>query len=54
LGCGKTGVRLIPPYVIEKEQIDEAMFVMDKSLKKVYKHDELKMKPFVCVGDTCV
>ncbi|MBR9707284.1 MAG: aminotransferase class III-fold pyridoxal phosphate-dependent enzyme [Candidatus Diapherotrites archaeon] len=54
LGCGDEGVRLIPPYVIEKEQIDEAMFVMDKSLKKVYKHDESKMKPFVCVGDTCV
>ncbi|MBN3037405.1 MAG: aminotransferase class III-fold pyridoxal phosphate-dependent enzyme [Candidatus Diapherotrites archaeon] len=34
LGCGQRGVRLIPPYVVEKEQADEAMQVMRQSLAK--------------------
>jgi 4-aminobutyrate aminotransferase len=32
LGCGATGVRLIPPYVIEKKDIDVFLVEMEKAL----------------------
>ena len=42
LGCGKKGIRLIPPYIIQKNQIDQAIEILDKSLKiiskKTFKH----------------
>ena len=36
LGCGHSGIRLIPPYIIGKEQIDEAMGVLEKAIKKCH------------------
>ncbi len=42
LGCGKSGIRLIPPYIVTEKEIDEAMDVLEKSLavclKKGFKH----------------
>ena len=35
LGCGERGVRLIPPYIVTKKEIDVFMSVMEKHLKPV-------------------
>ena len=37
LGCGHKGIRLIPPYITTKNEIDEAIGVIDMALKKVRK-----------------
>ncbi len=33
LGCGTHGIRIIPPYIIEKEQIEEGMNVLERAVK---------------------
>mgnify|MGYP001562214894 CR=1 FL=1 len=33
IGCGMQGIRLIPPYIITKKEIDEAMDIIRASLK---------------------
>ncbi|MBI2663346.1 aminotransferase class III-fold pyridoxal phosphate-dependent enzyme [Candidatus Woesearchaeota archaeon] len=42
LGCGHNGVRLIPPYIISKTEIDQAIDILDSSIKrcsnKLFKH----------------
>ncbi len=35
LGCGEKSVRVIPPYIINKQEIDEAMSIIHSSLKKI-------------------
>src|SRR3989344_5722608 len=44
LGCGGKGIRLIPPYVVSKDEIDEAFEVIIKSIDvcsvKGFKHKE--------------
>jgi 4-aminobutyrate aminotransferase len=35
LGCGKQSARIIPPYIIDKSEVDEGIKVIEKSLKKV-------------------
>lgn len=35
LGCGKSGIRVIPPYVVEEEDIDRAMDIIQDAVKKV-------------------
>jgi len=52
LGCGKTGIRLIPPYIIEKQQIDEGLTIIEKAIntcsKKGFKH-----KGHICAFVSC-
>ena len=47
LGCGHKGIRLIPPYIVTKNEIDEAIGVIDMCLKKVRK------KGFKHYGQIC-
>jgi len=35
LGCGQKGIRLAPPYVIEKEEADIALGILERSLREV-------------------
>jgi 4-aminobutyrate aminotransferase len=39
LGCGTKGVRVIPPYVVEKEEIDEGLAVIEKAVKACSRKD---------------
>lgn len=43
LGCAQLGIRLIPPYIISKEEIDKAIELIEVSCKKVsekgFKHE---------------
>lgn len=38
LGCGLTGVRLIPPYIVTKEEIDEAISILRDSIIACSRH----------------
>ncbi|MBI2667267.1 aminotransferase class III-fold pyridoxal phosphate-dependent enzyme [Candidatus Woesearchaeota archaeon] len=42
LGCGHNGIRLIPPYIISKTEINQAIEIIDSSIKKcsnkLFKH----------------
>jgi 4-aminobutyrate aminotransferase len=33
LGCGKSGIRLIPPYVVEKEDVDKAAEIIGAAIR---------------------
>ena len=35
LGCAQKGVRIIPPYIIERDEIDEGLNTVEKAVKKV-------------------
>ncbi|NLI98596.1 acetyl ornithine aminotransferase family protein [bacterium] len=37
LGCGASGIRLIPPLVVTKEDSDEALSIFEDTLKEVFK-----------------
>ncbi|HID31900.1 MAG TPA: aminotransferase class III-fold pyridoxal phosphate-dependent enzyme, partial [bacterium (Candidatus Stahlbacteria)] len=37
LGAGKTGVRFSPPLIVSKTQIEKAVAIFEKSLRKVFK-----------------
>ncbi len=37
LGAGHSTIRLIPPYTISEEEIDEAIQIIDSSLKQIHK-----------------
>ena len=43
LGCGVNGVRMIPPYIVSGEEIDEACDIVESSLitvsKKGFRHE---------------
>ncbi|HLC37717.1 MAG TPA: aminotransferase class III-fold pyridoxal phosphate-dependent enzyme, partial [Candidatus Nanoarchaeia archaeon] len=47
LGCGGKGIRLIPPYVVSKNEIDEAFDVIRKSV------DTCSVKGFKHKGEIC-
>lgn len=34
LGCGQRGIRVIPPFIIQKEEIDEGIGVLQSAIKK--------------------
>ena len=41
LGCGEKCIRVIPPYIVSRYEIDEAMVIMENSLKRIgsgFKH----------------
>jgi 4-aminobutyrate aminotransferase len=53
LGCGINGVRLIPPYIIEEEQIDQGLEIIEKTLERCrggYK-SEGRIKEFLGCGE---
>lgn len=37
LGCGASGIRFIPPLVVTKEDVDEALSILEDTLKEVFK-----------------
>jgi 4-aminobutyrate aminotransferase len=37
LGCGQKGIRIIPPYVVTKNIVDEALAILEGALKRVGK-----------------
>src|SRR3989344_8014700 len=47
LGCSVAGIRLIPPYIIQKEQVDEAMEILEAAIKKC------TVKGFRHAGNIC-
>ena len=47
LGCGEKGIRLIPPYIINQEEIDEGIEIVEKSYKKINE------KGFKNTGNIC-
>jgi 4-aminobutyrate aminotransferase len=55
LGCGHEGIRLIPPYITTKKEVDQAMEILDYSIKKctkkLFKHKGLICGYMNC-GDT--
>jgi len=52
LGCGKKSIRVIPPYIIKKEEIDEGVSIIEKAYKKIskkgFKHTGLICKYMSC------
>lgn len=38
LGCAEKTIRMIPPYIIGKKEINEAIEILEKSYKKTIKH----------------
>lgn len=47
LGCGKKGIRLIPPYIVTEKEIDQAVDIIEKAVKKVSR------RKFKHKGDIC-
>jgi len=47
LGAGEKGIRLIPPYVVDKKEIDVGLSVLEKSMK------EIRKKGFKHSGKIC-
>ena len=47
LGAGEKGIRLIPPYVVNKKEIDVGLSVLEKSMK------EIRKKGFKHSGKIC-
>ncbi len=47
LGCGQSSIRLIPPYVVEKEDCDKAVGILEDSVK------ECRRKGFLHTGPIC-
>ena len=37
LGCGEKGIRLIPPYIVSKTEIEQALEILENSVNKVTK-----------------
>ncbi len=47
LGCGEKSIRVIPPYIINKEEIDEAFEIIENSLRKINSYT-FKHKGNIC------
>ena len=52
LGCGSKGIRVIPPYIVTKKEIDQALEVLEKALKKCNKRN-FKHKGPICQFADC-
>jgi 4-aminobutyrate aminotransferase len=54
LGCGTHSVRIIPPYIIEKEPIEEGMEILERAIKTVsqkgFKHTGKIFEFFHCAA----
>jgi len=47
LGCGERSIRIIPPFIIKKEEVDEATSIIEQSLQKI------KKPRFKHIGQIC-
>ena len=52
LGCGEKSVRVIPPYIINRDEIDEGINIMEEALTKV-KSSRFRHKGHICNYLTC-
>jgi len=52
LGCGEKSIRVIPPYIVKRQEIDEAMNILSTSLQKVVS-PRFKHKGHICTYLTC-
>lgn len=54
LGCGTHGVRIVPPYIIEKEEIEAGIQVLENAIKKTsqkgFRHDGKIFEFFHCAS----
>ena len=51
IGCGSSGVRLIPPYIITKKEIDEAFEIIESSLQEAHKKHRHALDDFYRYGE---
>src|SRR3989344_4692968 len=52
VGCGTTGIRLIPPYIITHKEIDEAINILEQAIKKCI-HQGFRHTGNICNYVTC-
>jgi 4-aminobutyrate aminotransferase len=52
LGCGKSGIRMIPPYIVSSHEIDLAVDIIKKALVKC-SHKKFKHKGSICRFVNC-
>lgn len=52
LGCGNKGIRVIPPYIIKRDDVDKGIEIIDKSLKSILRK-EFKHKGEICKYIKC-
>ncbi len=52
LGCGEKSIRVIPPYIIKKEEINEGLSIIESALKKV-KSSKFRHSGNICNYLTC-
>tara|TARA_Y100000310_G_scaffold298993_1_gene333424 strand:- start:833 stop:2119 length:1287 start_codon:yes stop_codon:yes gene_type:complete len=52
LGCGKAGIRLIPPYIITKQEIDQAFSIINQAVKQC-SQQRFKHKGHICKFVSC-
>ena len=52
LGCGGKGIRMIPPYIVSKKELDEALFILENALNK-FKSSKAKHSGLICNYLTC-
>jgi len=38
LGCGRSSIRYIPPLIVRREEIDEAIEILDESIRAARAH----------------
>ncbi len=52
LGCGEKSIRIVPPYIISKEESDEAITIIGNAAKKIRK-SQFKHSGQICNYLTC-
>jgi 4-aminobutyrate aminotransferase len=52
LGCGNSGVRVIPPYIVSKKEVDQAMEILESAILKTRK-SSFKHKGKICNYLSC-
>jgi len=53
LGCGERGIRLVPPLIIAREEVNEAVNIIEKAIKKCCK-SKFKHKGKICNFIKCM
>ncbi|MFH1592669.1 MAG: aspartate aminotransferase family protein [Candidatus Woesearchaeota archaeon] len=52
LGCAEKGIRVIPPYIVSRKEIDEGMNILEKAIKR-FKSDRARHTGQICNYLTC-
>ncbi len=52
LGCGEKGIRIIPPYIVSRQEIDEAVPIIEHAVKK-FKSPKSKHSGPICNYLSC-